>query len=76
MSTPLFQFYEKVRVRSDDANLSTINGELAAILGRISDQQGCWSYAVHVYRDGNCWSCNEADLETTGEYDLRSTFYP
>ena len=75
MTTPSFRFYEKVRINSGNGRLSEINGELGAILGRAQSEEGRWSYAVHVYRDGVCWSCDEADLVATGECDVRATFY-
>jgi hypothetical protein len=75
VSPPLFQFYEKVRVIGGTSRLSGIRGELGAILGRSISDDGRWVYAVLVYRDGISWSCDETDLEPTGEHDVRSTFY-
>lgn len=72
---PLFDFYQKVVVATTNPSLSEINGELAAVLGRVSAENGRWSYTVCIYRTGCCWSCMEDDLITTGMLDQRETFF-
>jgi hypothetical protein len=66
--TPKFRFYEKVRI-------SSLDGELGAVLGMALGENGNWSYGVHVYRTGRCRSCWENDLVSIGEFDRRETFY-
>lgn len=70
-----YAFYEKVRIISDKPPLAEFNGRLAAVLGKAQDDEGHWSYAVHIYGETYSWSCNEGDLEPTGEFDCRETFY-
>jgi len=69
-----FEFYEKVVIRSNNPSLAAVNGQLAAVLGKSTDDDGtCHGYAVHVYSTGECWSVREADLETTGQFDRRDS---
>ncbi len=75
MTEPKFQFYEYVRVVSDDPALAEVNGERGAILGRSEDEDGGFGYAVLIGRDGICWSVDEADLQATGEFGTRADFY-
>lgn len=75
MTEPKFQFYQYVRVVSDDPALAEINGERGAILGRSEDENGGYGYAVLIGRDGICWSVDEADLQATGESGIRADFY-
>ncbi len=71
-----FEFYEKVRIASDDDELAEVNGQLAAVLGKSVEDDGTLvGYAVHIYATGECWSVKERDLVATGEFDKRETFY-
>jgi hypothetical protein len=74
-SSPQFEFYEKVRVYSSDEELQEINQELGAVLGRVQCDEGNWRYAVHIYRDSECWDVVESDLHSTGEHDCPETFF-
>ena len=69
-----FGFYERLRIVGKSASLDPIRGELAAVLGRAVGDDGP-SYAVFVYSTDECWDVGEADLEQTGEFDRRETFY-
>lgn len=69
-----FAFYERVRITGAHAELDSIRGELAAVLGRAKNHLET-SYAISVYSTGECWDVNESDLEPTGEFDRRETFY-
>ena len=69
-----FDFYEKVRIFPTEPGESGINGELGAIVGRVQDGDGAWSYAVYIYRDKECWSVIEADMHSTGEFDSQESF--
>ena len=73
--TPKFEFYEKVKVCSDDPQKSEVRGELGAIVGRVQRESGDWYYAVHVYKTSEGWDFYESELEATGEFDVRETFY-
>ena len=75
MAEPKFQFYEYVRVVSEDPELAEIDGERGAVLGRSEDEDGGYGYAVLIKRDSLCWSVDEADLQTTGEFGTRADFY-
>ena len=70
-----FDFYEKVRVVSISPSKAQIVGEIGAILGKANNEHGEWSYAVHIYRDKISWQCTENELESTGEFDKRESFY-
>jgi hypothetical protein len=72
---PKFTFYEKVVVRSDKSSLEEINGKLGAILGIGEDEGNGISYAVQIYDEDVGWSVMESDLESTGQFDSRDTFY-
>ena len=74
-STSRFGFYEKVRVRSRGSTHGPVGDEVGAVLGKAQGDDGCWSYAVYIYRLETCWSLDEGELEPTGEFDSRETFY-
>lgn len=71
-----FAFYEMVRCISGDPAKANIVGKLAAVLGRAQNDDGLWSYAIHVYGEPNCYSVFESELEGTGEFARREDFYP
>lgn len=75
MPNPKFQFYGKVRVASNNPELAEIGGEIGAILGIAENDDGSFGYAVFIYRDEICLNIAEDDLEATGEFDRRETFY-
>lgn len=75
MSEPRFDFYEKVVVASSDPIKAEIDGRLGAVLGRVCDDHGLWSYAVSMYHSGICRSCCEHELRPTGELDRPENFY-
>jgi len=69
-----FDFYERVRIVGESPSLDPVRGERAAVLGRAVGDDGP-GYAVFVYSTEECWDVAEADLEPTGEFDHRETFY-
>lgn len=69
---PRFDFYEKVLIR---ANGKPVDGLLGAILARGRNANGGWGYGVHVYVTCESWDLDEDELEPTGEFDVRETFY-
>lgn len=75
MGTPRFQFYETVRVASDDPELAEIRGERGAILGMSEHDDGTFGYAVFIFRDEMCWDLAESELEATGVFGRREDFY-
>lgn len=72
---PRFDFYEKVIVASANSKLAEIDGRLSAILGRVRCDDGRWFYAVSIYGLDAGWSCYEDELQPTGEFDCRETFF-
>lgn len=72
---PVFDFFEKVIVTSADPTKAEIRGQLGAVLGRACGDDGLWSYAVSMYHTKICWSCYEHELQSTGEFDRRESFY-
>ena len=72
---PKYQFYERVRISSKDPELTEVDGELGAVLGKSQNQAGSWFYTVFVYRTSICWVLPQGELERTGEFDRRETFF-
>jgi hypothetical protein len=70
-----FDFYEKVRCISDEPAMLHLAGKKAAVLGRAQNDDGLWSYAIHVYGEPHCYTCAEYELESTGEFARREDFY-
>ena len=68
-------WYERVRVKTADRTKSAIDGLHGAIVGIARDDDGGWSYAVFIYDRGRVWSCQEAELTSTGEFDRKESFY-
>jgi hypothetical protein len=66
---PKFEFGEKIKIISTQPTTRDVLGQIGAVVGKAQDENGRWSYAVWVYRDEICWSMNEEELETTGEFD-------
>lgn len=75
MTKPKFQFYEVVRVISDDPELAEIHGETGAILGLSEHGDPEYEYGVFINRDEIVWSVAEHDLESTGVFLKRADFY-
>ncbi len=75
MSKPKFQFYEVVRVISNNPELAEIQGETGAILGLSEHGDPEYEYGVFIDRDGLLWSVAEHDLESTGIIKQRADFY-
>jgi hypothetical protein len=72
---PKFQFYEIVRINSNNPELAEIQGETGAILGRSDEENGLYSYGVFIDRDEICWCVAEEDIESTGVVLQRADFY-
>jgi hypothetical protein len=75
MDKSKFDFYEEVKITSTLPSKQEVSGEVSAVLGKAQNDNGDWSYAVWVYRDSICWSMDEHELESTGEFDKEETFY-
>lgn len=75
MAEARFAWYEKVRVTTADPAKVTIHGKLGAILGKAEADDGRWSYGVFVYDERIVWCCWEDELNHTGEFDKRESFF-
>lgn len=75
MTKPRFAFYEMVRVRTDSPTITSFNGLLAAVVGRVQNDDGSWGYAIHIYERQTTYSVAESDLVATGEHAKRDDFY-
>ncbi|WZO99895.1 Imm31 family immunity protein [Isosphaeraceae bacterium EP7] len=62
-----FDFDEKVVVVGSRREFSKVRGELGVVVGRACGEDGCWSYALRIYRIGICWHCEEDDLQPNGD---------
>ena len=74
-STPLFQYYEVVKVVSENSTLREINGMTGAILGMAQNDNGEWSYGVQILETNENWDIRESDLVATGKLMKRGDFY-
>ena len=73
---PQFDFYEVVQVRnSEETDKLPVVGQEGAILGMAEEEEGRWNYAVFIYSLSECWHFGERELETTGKWDKKETFY-
>lgn len=75
MADSRYGWYERVRVTSSDPEKAEIDGKLGAILGKAQDEDGRWSYGVFLYDLQVVWTCQEDELDATGEFDQRESFY-
>jgi hypothetical protein len=71
---PKFEFYEKMRVISDDPEAAEVRGELGVIMAQ-SDEGEPYEYAVFIYRDEICRDLDEDEIESAGEFDSRENLY-
>lgn len=74
-STPLFQFYEVVKVVSENSTLREINGMTGTILGMAQNDNGEWGYGVQILETNENWDISESDLVATGKHMKREDFY-
>mgnify|MGYP002713067735 CR=1 FL=1 len=75
MAKSKFDFYEIVIVNTNNPKKSKLNGEKGAILGITENKDHLFFYAVHLYQDSITYSFDENELEKTGEFDCRESFY-
>jgi hypothetical protein len=73
MSSP-FQFYEIVRVNSNEPTVKQINGLEGTILG-FSEGKDRVSYSVFIHKLNETWFLSGNDLISTGKMDKRGNFY-
>jgi len=71
-----FDYYEIVKVESNDPELSKINGLEGAILGiSKNDSTKQIAYSVHIFKFASSWFIFEKDLITTGKYSKKEDFH-
>lgn len=75
MPVSRFDWYERVRVITCDPAKSAIDGQIGAVCGKAQGDDGRWSYGVYVYNERMVWSCWEDELDSTGEFDRRESFF-
>jgi len=71
----LHKFYDVVLINSERKTLAEIDGQKGSILGMAENDQGNWSYSVHMLNTEECWDVMESELEATGESMKREDFY-
>lgn len=64
-----FEFYEKVRIVTDDPRKVDANGALGCIVSRMQEAPGVWIYPVYLYETHQTCLCWESELQSTGEFD-------
>jgi len=72
---PQFDFYDVVRINSGRKALAEINGQNGSILGMAENDQGQWTYSVHMLETEESWSVMENELVATGDKMKRDDFY-
>ncbi len=71
-----FDFYEQVRISTDDARTRHLNGRNGVVLGRTETTDGySWYYTVAIDGDPEGWCFFERELEATGRQFKREDFY-
>ena len=67
---PMFSFYERVHVRTNDGSLLT-----GSIMGRCENDDQKWHYSVKLDGKPTSSMFPEDELESTGVIDSREDFY-
>ncbi len=75
MGESKFQFYEIVKIQSQQPNTAEIHGVEGAITGMAENDDGVWGYSVHIYSIDDTWYILEDELEPTGKMDRHETFH-
>ena len=76
MITARFDFYDEVRVCSNDPTKAGINGELGAVLGKVEATDGTnWCYTVMLFSSNTSCCFFEDELESTGKRYKRDDFF-
>lgn len=70
-----FDFYEVVKIITDDPKYAEVNGKEGAILGMAQNSDGIWGYAVEIFDEIDGWSFPEDALVTLGYKMKREDFY-
>lgn len=71
----MFSFYEVVQVKTDRSSVRAIDGRDGAILGIVQNDDGLWTYSVHILELEEAWSLRESELVATGRFMRREDFY-
>ena len=75
-SVPLFDFYDEVRICTQDPAKSHMNTCLAIVVGRTeTEDRKSWYYAVDFPLQGHGWCFFEYELEATGRKFTRDDLY-
>ena len=73
---PRFDYYEDVRIQSQDREKSHMNGRVGVVLGRTqTEDKSSWYYAIDLYGDEQSWCFFEIELESTGNKFRREDFF-
>jgi len=75
MADNKYQFYEIVKIQSDDTSKAEINGQEGAVTGMAQNDDGMWGYSVHIYSIDDTWYLLEKELAPTGKMDKHETFH-
>lgn len=70
-----YQFYEIVRVSRNCTRFEQLVGQEGAIMGMAQNEQGKWSYSVHLYEMDEGWHPLEDELELTGRMSSHEDHY-
>jgi len=69
----IFNFYEIVKIISNDETYPEIIGKKGVILGMSQNDDNTWGYAIFI--DDITWSVDEKNLKSTGKFSSRDQFY-
>lgn len=71
----LFKFYEVVKIGSKRDELKNLNGLEGTVLGMAKDENGNWSYSVHVDDIDVSYHLMEDEIVRTGRIRKKEDFY-
>jgi hypothetical protein len=70
------EFFAEVKIHSNDAALSELDGAIGVVLGRSQNEEtGAWGYAVYIEGHDDVWDVPSEALQPTGRMRSREDFY-
>lgn len=72
---PDYDFYERVRVDTQDENSLCFNGKVGAVLGRVQTDEKLWYYTIAIDDQSSTHCFFEHELVATGTFARREDFY-
>lgn len=70
-----YRFYEVVKIRSKRDEIKNIDGSEGTILGMAKDEEGMWSYSVHIDDIDVSYHLMEHEIVRTGKTRKKEDYY-